>query len=107
MCIRDRYSKRHRQFSTYGNSFLYVSWRNNECWWNIKENSLFLKCISWACNGRLGLVLIVTSMLFAGVSGSAVADTSAIGSILLPIMDKEGYDKIKSTALVVSAGCIG
>ncbi|WP_291636757.1 TRAP transporter large permease [Clostridium sp.] len=57
--------------------------------------------------GGLGYVAVVASMLFAGVSGSAVADTSAIGSILLPIMDKEGYDKIKSTALVVSAGCIG
>lgn len=57
--------------------------------------------------GGLGYVAVVASMLFAGVSGSAVADTSAIGSILLPIMDKEGYDKVKSTALVVSAGCIG
>ncbi|MEK6266893.1 MAG: TRAP transporter large permease, partial [Clostridium sp.] len=57
--------------------------------------------------GGLGYVAVVASMLFAGVSGSAVADTSAIGSILLPIMDKEGYDKVKSTALVVSSGCIG
>lgn len=57
--------------------------------------------------GGIGYVAVVASMIFAGVSGSAVADTSAIGSILLPIMDKEGYDRKKSTALVVSAGCIG
>jgi tripartite ATP-independent transporter DctM subunit len=46
-------------------------------------------------------------MIFAGVSGSAIADTSAIGSILLPIMEKEGYKLDKSTALVCSSGCIG
>lgn len=57
--------------------------------------------------GGLGYVSVVASMIFAGVSGSAVADTSAIGSILLPIMKKEGYDVPKSTALVAAAGCIG
>lgn len=57
--------------------------------------------------GGLGYVSVVASMIFAGVSGSAVADTSAIGSILLPIMKKEGYSVPKSTALVAAAGCIG
>jgi tripartite ATP-independent transporter DctM subunit len=57
--------------------------------------------------GGLGYVAVVASMLFAGVSGSAVADTSAIGSILLPIMKKEGYDTPKSTALISASGCIG
>ena len=57
--------------------------------------------------GGLGYVAVMASMLFAGVSGSAVADTSAIGSILLPIMKKEGYDTPKSTALISAAGCIG
>ncbi|MDR3561130.1 MAG: TRAP transporter large permease [Negativicutes bacterium] len=57
--------------------------------------------------GGLGYVTVVASMIFAGVSGSAVADTSAIGSILLPIMDKQGYNKAKSAALVAAAGCIG
>ena len=57
--------------------------------------------------GGLGYVAVVASMIFAGVSGSAVADTSAIGSILLPIMKKEGYDVPKSTALISASGCIG
>ena len=57
--------------------------------------------------GGLGYVAVMASMLFAGVSGSAVADTSAIGSILLPIMKKEGYDTPKSTALISASGCIG
>ena len=57
--------------------------------------------------GGLGYVAVVASMIFAGVSGSAVADTSAIGSILLPIMKREGYDVPKSTALISASGCIG
>jgi tripartite ATP-independent transporter DctM subunit len=57
--------------------------------------------------GGLGYVAVVASMLFAGISGSAIADTSAIGSIMLPIMYQEGYDKKKSTALISAAGCIG
>ena len=57
--------------------------------------------------GGLGYVAVVASMIFAGVSGSAVADTSAIGSILLPIMKKEGYEVPRSTALISASGCIG
>lgn len=67
----------------------------------------FAKVLIGHVTGGLGYVTVLASMLFAGVSGSAVADTSAIGSILLPIMEEEGYDKAKSTALVCSAGTIG
>ncbi|TZE82775.1 TRAP transporter large permease [Calorimonas adulescens] len=57
--------------------------------------------------GGLGYATVISGMIFAGVSGTAVADTSAIGSILAPVMLKEGYDKEKSTALICAAGCIG
>ncbi len=57
--------------------------------------------------GGLGYVGILASMVFAGVSGSAVADTTAVGSILLPIMQGGGYDKAKSTGIICAAGCIG
>ncbi len=67
----------------------------------------FAKVLVGHVVGGLGYVTVVASMIFAGVSGSAVADASAIGSIMLPIMNKEGYDKAKSAALVASAGCIG
>ena len=40
--------------------------------------------------GGLGEVNIVASMIFGGISGSSVADTSALGSILIPAMEKEG-----------------
>lgn len=67
----------------------------------------FVKSLLGHIRGGLGYVSVVASMLFAGVSGSAVADTSAIGSVLLPVMDKEGYKKDKSTALICAAGCVG
>ena len=57
--------------------------------------------------GSLGYAAILSSMVFAGVSGSADADTSAIGSILLPMMDEEGYDRKVCTALLATSGCIG
>ncbi len=57
--------------------------------------------------GGLGYVATLASMIFAGISGSALADTTAIGSILLPVMGEEGYDKGKSTALICASGTIG
>lgn len=57
--------------------------------------------------GGIGYVGVIASMIFAGVSGSAVADTTAVGSVLLPIMKKYKYHVAKSTALICSAGCIG
>ena len=53
--------------------------------------------------GGLGYVTVVASMLISGVSGSAVADTSAIGSFLYPVMKKEGYDPQKAAALVAAS----
>jgi tripartite ATP-independent transporter DctM subunit len=67
----------------------------------------FAKVLVGHVVGGLGYVTTTASMIFAGVSGSAIADTSAIGSILLPIMEEEGYDKPKSAALIAASGCIG
>lgn len=57
--------------------------------------------------GGVGYVGVVASMIFAGVSGSAVADTTAVGSVLLPVMKEQKYNVEKSTALICAAGCIG
>ncbi len=57
--------------------------------------------------GGLGYVTVLASMLFAGVSGSAVADTSAMGSLLYPVMKSEKYNEAKSAALFSAAGTIG
>lgn len=56
--------------------------------------------------GGLGYVAIVASLIFAGLSGSAVADTAALGAILIPIMVEAGYDRAKSAALIASAAII-
>lgn len=57
--------------------------------------------------GGLAHVNIVTSMFFAGITGSAVADTSAIGSMLIPAMEEQGYDMEFSAAVTVSSSVIG
>lgn len=57
--------------------------------------------------GSLGMVCVMASMIFAGVSGSSTADTAAVGSILLPAMKKQGYNMGFVTALQAAAGAIG
>ncbi|MCL7749513.1 TRAP transporter large permease [Halalkalibacter alkaliphilus] len=56
--------------------------------------------------GGLGYVAILGSILFAGLSGSAVADTAALGAILIPMMVKAGYDRNRSTGLIAGGGII-
>lgn len=57
--------------------------------------------------GGLSAVNILVSMFFGGVSGSAVADTSAVGSLLIPAMDRQGYKKAYSAAVTASSSPIG
>jgi C4-dicarboxylate transporter DctM subunit len=57
--------------------------------------------------GSLGMIAVLASMVFAGVSGSSTADTAAVGSILLPAMKKKGYDMRFATALQAAGGAIG
>ena len=52
--------------------------------------------------GGLALVNILASTFFGGISGSAVADTASIGSVLIPEMERQGYPRGFSTALTVS-----
>ena len=56
--------------------------------------------------GGLGYVAILASLIFSGLSGSAVADTAALGAILIPIMVEAGYDRAKSAALIAAAAII-
>lgn len=57
--------------------------------------------------GGLGYVAIIASIIFAGISGSAVADAAALGSILIPMMDQAGYDRKHSAGLIGAGGIIG
>ena len=56
--------------------------------------------------GGMGYVTIVAAILFASLSGSAVADTVALGAILIPLMVKAGYDHNRSCGLIASSGII-
>jgi len=67
----------------------------------------FSKLLVGRIRGGLGHVNIVASMFFAGISGSAVADTSALGSILIPAMEKERYSTAYSAAVTASSSIIG
>jgi len=57
--------------------------------------------------GGLAHTLVVAEMFLSGVTGSAVADASALGSVLIPSMKKEGYDVEFSTAILATAATAG
>jgi tripartite ATP-independent transporter DctM subunit len=56
--------------------------------------------------GGLGFVAILAACLLAALSGSAVADTAALASLLLPMMVKAGHDKARAGGLIAAAGII-
>lgn len=58
-------------------------------------------------HGGLAQVNIFASMIFAGMSGSATADTAALGSVLIPAMKKEGYPASFSAAVTVASAMVG
>ena len=57
--------------------------------------------------GGLAHVNILSSVLFAGLSGSAVADTSALGKMLVPAMEKNGYSRRFAAAVTAVSSVIG
>ncbi|TMU57027.1 TRAP transporter large permease [Flagellimonas algicola] len=57
--------------------------------------------------GGLALGNIGASMLFAGISGTAISDTASIGSVMIPAMKKEGYDAAFSAAVTASSSTVG
>ncbi len=60
-----------------------------------------------ALRGGLGIVNVFSSMLFGGISGSAVADISALGSILIPVMKEKGYDDDYAVNVTVTSSIAG
>ncbi|TVP48263.1 MAG: TRAP transporter large permease [Mongoliibacter sp.] len=57
--------------------------------------------------GGLGLANVGASMLFGGISGTAIADTASIGAVMIPAMEKEGYDKEFSCAVTATSSTLG
>ncbi|NQZ30747.1 MAG: TRAP transporter large permease [Oceanospirillaceae bacterium] len=60
-----------------------------------------------AVRGGLGIVNVFSSMLFGGISGSAIADISALGSILIPVMKEKGYDADYAVNVTVTSSVAG
>lgn len=58
-------------------------------------------------NGGLGQASVATSMLFGGVSGSAVADASGVGSVLIPWQKREGYPASFAAAINAASSTLG
>ncbi len=57
--------------------------------------------------GGLAIVNIVASLFFGGISGSSAADTASLGPVLIPMMEKQGYDRGFSTAITCSTSVQG
>lgn len=57
--------------------------------------------------GALGEVNIAVSIFFAGITGAAVADTAAVGGVLIPAMKDEGYPAPYAAAVTAVSSCIG
>ncbi|SMP52582.1 TRAP transporter, DctM subunit [Sphaerochaeta associata] len=62
--------------------------------------------VGWM-RGGLAMVNIIASVFFGGISGSATADTASLGSILIPMMKKSGYDGEFSTAVTMASSIEG
>ncbi|GGH29522.1 TRAP transporter, DctM subunit [Cribrihabitans marinus] len=67
----------------------------------------FSQALMGHLRGGLAHVNVLSSMLFAGLSGSAVADTSALGSMLIPAMEKQGYSRKFAAAITAASSVIG
>lgn len=67
----------------------------------------FSQALMGHLRGGLAHVNILSSILFAGLSGSAVADTSALGSTLIPAMERNGYTRRFAAAVTAASSVIG
>jgi C4-dicarboxylate transporter DctM subunit len=66
----------------------------------------FAKALLGFLPGGLGVVTVASCLMFGGVSGSAIADTAAIGSLVIPAMIKRGYSRGFAAALLSVAGTL-
>lgn len=67
----------------------------------------FAVLVIGSIRGGLSLANVIASMLFGGITGSAIADSSALGSVEIPMMKKNGYDAEFSAAITAASACIG
>jgi C4-dicarboxylate transporter, DctM subunit len=68
---------------------------------------LFARSLVGHIRGGLGQVNVLTSVLFSGISGSAAADVAAVGGMLLPAMQREGYKPEWSAVITAASAILG
>jgi len=74
---------------------------------NITDNIISLSdALVGQFKGGLGAVNILASMFFGGIQGSGIADASAIGGMLIPAMEKQGYDTDYSVAVTAGSAML-
>ncbi|HSH47167.1 MAG TPA: TRAP transporter large permease [Halomonas sp.] len=75
---------------------------------NITENIVrFSNALLGHIRGGLGLANVGGSMIFGGISGTAVADSASIGSVMIPGMARSGYDKPFAAAVTAASSTVG
>ena len=62
--------------------------------------------VGWL-RGGIGMTVVVTEVFFSGISGSTVADTSALGTTMIPAMKRAGYSAPRAAAIVSAASGMG
>lgn len=67
----------------------------------------FTNCLVGRFKGGLAHVNVFSSLLFAGITGVAVADIAALGTVFIPAMEKEGYDRPFSAAVTAASSLQG
>ena len=78
----------------------------------MERGSIGRNLINWVTSfvgwmtGGLGVVNVVASMIFGGISGSSLADTATFGTILVPRMVDEGYSQDYSGAITLTSSCL-
>ncbi|MDR5906467.1 TRAP transporter large permease [Franzmannia qiaohouensis] len=75
---------------------------------NITEHIVrFANALLGHIRGGLGLANVGGSMIFGGISGTAVADSASIGSVMIPGMARSGYDKPFAAAVTAASSTVG
>ena len=65
------------------------------------------RCLVGHIKGGMAHISILTSLFYGALSGSAAATVAAVGGIMIPAMEKEGYPKEFATAVNSTSGCLG
>ena len=87
-------------------SFIFAGILMERCGVSYRLIDFARSMVGWI-RGGLGMTTVVGEIMFSGVSGSTVADVSAIGSMMAPPMLKAGYKPEHTVSIIAAATCFG